>query len=639
LNRPSIFLKLCRRRSLSTVAALLALAVIAVLGVAPPSEGGIDDSMRQLVETYIRNGKQQLDSGLYSEAEKTFRTAHTYQEYLSDAAKLQLQELMEKARIGAVNRKRVDDTLAEANELIKQGQLEAAKSRLEQIWNDEVLTEEEKKVLPEALKQLNDAIRAERTAARSRRAQVPSQPSQREPVDRSKEAAGGAKAKSELIKRQEAVARLYYRSLGYYEMGELEKARDGFSRVIRSGLIPAKMVESLRRDITEIDARLAKRRSAEAKIIDIARPEVPGSGTAGTETPKLETKPAEVPQEAKKLQAEQMPPGQVELTGPERVEVSRGQSSFIDVILRKRNILRSHTKAVVENALRKADEYANKAEFDKAKRAIASALSTVNENEIHLGDVLFKEYTDKLKAKSEEISAAQTAADQQMEEKRRIEAIEAERKLRDEMERDRQRRIAELLDSAKAFAKQGRYEAALDQLDGLLALDPQHDGALTLKDQLEDMVYFRKAREIEKESNRQRADILLETDETGIPYAKEVTYPKNWREIIERPTRKPDEPIGLDPEDMAVYEQLDKVVDLSSLTRTMPLSEAIEVIRNAVDPPLRIVVLWRDLYENGGEIEPTTPINMDGLPAVRLDRADDSDKYGWSSGGSPGNRS
>jgi len=166
------------------------------------------------------------------------------------------------------------------------------------------------------------------------------------------------------------------------------------------------------------------------------------------------------------------------------------------------------------------------------------------------------------------------------------------------METDRQRRIDELLESAITFSRERRYEAALGQLEGLLALDPNHDKALTLKDKLEDTIYYRKVNRLKKEADRQRAEILHKTDESGVPYAEEIMYPKNWREIYEKPTRKPDEPIGLEEEDMAVYKQLDEVVDLSALTPTMPFSAAIDEMKNSVDPPLRIVVLWRDIYDN-----------------------------------------
>jgi hypothetical protein len=83
---------------------------------------------------------------------------------------------------------------------------------------------------------------------------------------------------------------------------------------------------------------------------------------------------------------------------------------------------------------------------------------------------------------------------------------------------------------------------------------------------------------------------------------------------------EPPPPIKLDPADAAVYEQLDQIVDLSMLSPTMPFGEAIEKLKNSIDPPLKLVVLWRDLLENI-KVEPTTEINMDGIPQVRLGTA------------------
>lgn len=76
--------------------------------------------------------------------------------------------------------------------------------------------------------------------------------------------------------------------------------------------------------------------------------------------------------------------------------------------------------------------------------------------------------------------------------------------------------------------------------------------------------------------------------------------------------------IDQDSTDSAIYKQLDQIVDLSELKPTMPFGEAIEILKRSVEPPLNnIVVLWRDLLEMA-EIKPTTEINMDGLPSVRL---------------------
>jgi len=70
----------------------------------------------------------------------------------------------------------------------------------------------------------------------------------------------------------------------------------------------------------------------------------------------------------------------------------------------------------------------------------------------------------------------------------------------------------------------------------------------------------------------------------------------------------------------AVYKQLDEIVDLSGLTSDMSFKRALDELKYSVDPPLNIVVLWTDLFENA-DIDQATPIGMDAIPAVRLSMA------------------
>jgi len=55
----------------------------------------------------------------------------------------------------------------------------------------------------------------------------------------------------------------------------------------------------------------------------------------------------------------------------------------------------------------------------------------------------------------------------------------------------------------------------------------------------------------------------------------------------------------------------------SMFSQNMPFGEAIDILRYATDPPLNIVVLWRDLAEKA-DIDKTTPIGMDGVSGIPL---------------------
>jgi hypothetical protein len=52
----------------------------------------------------------------------------------------------------------------------------------------------------------------------------------------------------------------------------------------------------------------------------------------------------------------------------------------------------------------------------------------------------------------------------------------------------------------------------------------------------------------------------------------------------------------------------------------MAFAEAIERIKYCVEPPLPIVVLWKDLSDNA-DIDRTTPINMDEISGISPGRA------------------
>ena len=69
----------------------------------------------------------------------------------------------------------------------------------------------------------------------------------------------------------------------------------------------------------------------------------------------------------------------------------------------------------------------------------------------------------------------------------------------------------------------------------------------------------------------------------------------------------------------AARRSLYNLTDPSAFKRDMPFSEAIDILRNSTSPKLNIVVLWKDLEENA-DVYPETPIGIDGVTGVSLNR-------------------
>jgi hypothetical protein len=67
--------------------------------------------------------------------------------------------------------------------------------------------------------------------------------------------------------------------------------------------------------------------------------------------------------------------------------------------------------------------------------------------------------------------------------------------------------------------------------------------------------------------------------------------------------------------DDVVSKELGKSNYVFEFTPNMTFAEAIEQIKHCVEPPLPIVVIWKDLYDNA-DIDRTTPINMDAISGI-----------------------
>ncbi len=574
-------------RFLSVVLALILLPIITVSQVATSQENedaNRQEAIRRIVQTYIETGQKEYNEGSFEEAVKTFlmaqELAQEHKKDLTVAVHEQLSELLKKSWIAVL-----EETFREVIDSIDGGRLSEAKTYLEKVRDNEFLTKEERKDIDEVFRRLDAQI----------------------------------------------IAELWSRSIELYSIGQIEKARVCFIKIASSNLITPDMKKTVEGYLAEIDKLLGER--AERKLVQeqekpvvVAESVVAEAEVAELETAELEVADVEVA-EAEVVEAEAVEPeviksevAEPEGVAPRVVSPVTGQSNYIEVINRKRNIIRSHTRAVVNDAIAKARSYIKQARFDKAKNVVETAALTVNKNQMHLGDELFKEYSSKLEILTEEIVKKENEKIRQAEQEKRKSATEAQRLFREQMEIDRKERIAELMKNALTYQKQQRYEAALGQLVSLIALDPQNEQALVLKDTLEDMIYFRKQLDVQRESNKQRADVLMKADESGIPYAEELTYPKYWRELIEKPTRQPDKPIGLSEVDAAVYDQLEEIIDLSDLTPGMSFGEVIEMLEESVEPPIQIQPNWRDLLENA-EVEQSTSAGMDPLAGVKLRKA------------------
>jgi len=337
----------------------------------------------------------------------------------------------------------------------------------------------------------------------------------------------------------------------------------------------------------------------------------PAAREVTTDDPKPVTEKTDVASEADKaIEAAEATQEQAETS-----------SSYIETIKRKRRVLRSHVKAVVNDVRVRTGANIDAGQFDKAQDDVEKARFLVENSRLHLGKELTELYTERLDSLAQRVAAARQEGAWQEDQRRRKAALDDQTRLQTEQDIEKRRALIEYMQRAHQYVYEMRYEAALGQVEALLAREPLHDEALALKSELEDIIFLRREREMEEEAAKEKAELSLRVQESMTPRAEDLNYSKKWAEIDAK--RIPDPTISLDPANEPVYRQLEQIVDLSELQPEVSASEGFDIIRNVVDPPLNIVVLWKDLLDMG-DIEPTTPIDMDGLPEIKLGTAFES---------------
>ncbi|MBN1391348.1 MAG: hypothetical protein JW947_00940 [Sedimentisphaerales bacterium] len=587
-----------------SLALLFLTPVLAEVTSSQPAEPDKGKVVRQVAQRWIEVGAEQYKRGYFKAAKQSFLRAQDYQEYLTADEREKLSALLEKTHKGIVEREYILEAIRTADEAVKQGELTRAKASLEEVKGSEFLTDTERELITKGLQKLD----------------------------------------SQLDEQQKVATDIYNQSVELYNAGKLEEAREGFIKIASGNPAGSPAGETAEDYLLKIDNVLAQKAQPAATaeeqpedelgsvIAAITKELVNGKGEPAQAVEPQPTiqEPSEQPevQEPNEQPVVQEPSEQIQevneletaaIAEGEETEPVEAEDTYIGVINRKRSIRQGHTRAVINDAVAKVHDYISQDEYDKAKQEVERAERIVNEYQLDLGEELFSQYSGELKQLAETIVLEQEKRAQQLQEQKRLEAIEAQKRYREQMEAERNKRIAELMDNAVAYQTQQRYVEALGQLESLLAIDPLNNQALILKQTLEDTVSFRRQLEAQRESDKERVNTLIGADEAMTPYAEELTHPKDWREIIASPFRKPDEPIGRDPADAPVYRQLDEIVDLLQLYPDMSFGEAIGLLKNSVDPPLKTFVNWRDLYDNA-DVDQTTPINMDPITAIQLKR-------------------
>ena len=347
---------------------------------------------RKTAQDWIQVGISQSKKGFYEQAEKSFLAAREYQEYLPAEEQKQLEKRIAEVDQAVAERKPVLENIKRARELLSQDQPVKARVYYEKACKSPYLTEQERKQIDQEIKNFDS-------------------------------------------KQKRKMTDLYYRSVQLFRAGKLEKARDGFEEIVQYGLFIAPQGQTAEDYLIQIDSILTEQlkeksdanallpsiTTQESKTKDVNRPTLPEVEVVllkpGPDKPPIEKRVDRVP-EANQTQEETAgvktaaePPAQTEMSpaGAQAVAPESKVETAPDKDARVK-IVRSYTKAVVEDAAAKVEYHIGRGELDKAVAAVRTATQTVKENRSLIGDELFAQYSVRLKELADRIVKVRKAS-------------------------------------------------------------------------------------------------------------------------------------------------------------------------------------------------------------------------------------
>ncbi|MGB2862706.1 MAG: hypothetical protein WBC05_05205 [Sedimentisphaerales bacterium] len=137
-------IKSFERRFLPGILALIFLLamVLSDVTLSQESQAGKEEVLRKASLRWMQLGMQQYRSDLFTEAELSFRRAHVFKKYLTDAERQQLNEFLANARIAISEGKQALADTQTADESVEPNQPVKAEVNVEKVKDSEPSTEQ-----------------------------------------------------------------------------------------------------------------------------------------------------------------------------------------------------------------------------------------------------------------------------------------------------------------------------------------------------------------------------------------------------------------------------------------------------------------------------------------------------------------
>lgn len=227
--------------------------------------------------------------------------------------------------------------------------------------------------------------------------------------------------------------------------------------------------------------------------------------------------------------------------GLDRVNMALASPADTDSLLegdvQRRAVLEQQAVARYQEAMRRADTMLRNDNFAQAQDSTTLALSILDTNREYLSDARYNtlrngalDLAAEIERRQERLRLAQIQETTQQ-----IERDERNRQA--EAERDRTRKVSELLNDARDLSNAMKYDLALEKVNQLLFIEPDNTAARFLRELLLDKINARTYEDLRNTRRRYINIHQIENLEASIPYNEIVTYPADWPALTEQRLR------------------------------------------------------------------------------------------------------
>ncbi len=290
--------------------------------------------------------------------------------------------------------------------------------------------------------------------------------------------------------------------------------------------------------------------------------------------------------------------------------------TLADQIKRDDQINWQRTDFLYQDLRAQINQLVSDSAFDQAHQVLARARQVVESGKQFADPISLY---DTLKADLEAL--AQYVTEQEREYHwREVEEIrkEVENQRNQSILAQQQKRSAtvdSLFAQAQAHKREGDYDSAIQVLEQIVAIDPRNDKARWMLEEYKDFWAQQRTRRNRYKLGEADRALFLEVEEAKVPtdWTQEVTYPKNWIEIISNPERQKGSAGPLDAMLIGKLDHLMVPLDLDAV----PFREAMERFADAHQ--MNIEVNWKDMAAAG--IDPQAPVTLNMPQEVTLRKA------------------